>query len=59
MLMSNVHSKYHNEFLKKYMSTNQGKFINQERFVFGKNRNSNLFPTFISISQMESMITGI
>lgn len=61
MLMSQVYSKYHDSFIEDYLNNTDTKLANtnKEKFVFGKNKSNYIFPTYINIKAVPSILQGI
>jgi len=59
-LMPQVYAKYHDDFLENYLN-NESAFNakNKERFVFGKNKSNYIFPVYLNIKAVQSIIQGI
>ena len=60
--MSQVYGKYHDLFVENYLNNNDtAKFANtnKEKFVFGKNKSNYLFPTYLAVKAMPSILHGI
>lgn len=53
--MPDIHAKHHNSFLENFLITNEAKFMNKERQVFGKNKNGYIFSLYANISPMQSL----
>jgi len=61
VLMPQIYGKHHDSFLENYLNTGEGSLIgkNKERLVFGKNKSNYIFPIYISLRAVQSIIQGI
>ena len=61
VLMPQVYSKYHDSFIENYMNNNESKLANtnKEKLVFGKNKSNYIFPVYITIKAVPSILQGI
>ena len=61
ILMPEVYGKHHDLLLEHYLSTGEGNLIgkHRERLVFGKNKMNYIFPIYISMRAIQSVIQGI
>ena len=60
--MPQVYGKYHDLFIENYLNNNDtAKFANtnKEKFVFGKNKSNYVFPIYMIIKAMPSILQGI
>ncbi|EAS07526.3 PAS domain S-box protein (macronuclear) [Tetrahymena thermophila SB210] len=58
LLMPNIHSKYHDQFLENYLNSTEVKFMNRERYVIGKSKSNYVFPCFLSLRTLSSLAQG-
>jgi PAS domain S-box-containing protein len=61
VLMPQIYSKYHDSFVENYLNNNDNKLANtnKEKFVFGKNKSNYIFPVYLSLKAMPSILQGI
>ena len=54
ILMPPIYSKNHDQFIETYNQTQEMKFIDKERFVFGKHKSYYIFPVFINVKPINN-----
>lgn len=54
ILMPSLYSKNHDSFIENYNQTQEMKFIDKERFVFGKHKSYYIFPVFVNIKPINN-----
>ncbi len=59
MLMPEVYSKHHDTFLENYLNTLEPRILNKERLVVGKHKNNYVFPIYIYVRHVPSLIHGL
>jgi len=61
VLMPSIYGKHHDSFLENYLNTGEASLIgkNKERLVFGKNKSNYIFPIYLSLRTVQSIIQGI
>ena len=60
--MPHIYGKYHDSFVENYIRNNDtSKFsnTNKEKFIFGKNKSNYLFPVYLAVKAMPSILQGI
>jgi len=63
LLMPSPHRQKHDEYLARYMRTGEARIIGIGREVFGRNKSGEVFPIFLSVSEVrvsgQRVFTGI
>jgi hypothetical protein len=61
VLMPGIYAKHHDSFLENYLNTGEASLIgkNKERLIFGKNKSNYIFPIYLSLRSVQSIIQGI
>ena len=54
ILMPPIYSKNHDKAIETYNQTQEMKFIDKERFVFGKHKSYYIFPVFVNIKPINN-----
>lgn len=54
ILMPPLYAKSHDQYIEHYIQTNEMRFINKERFVFGKHKSFYIFPVFANIKAINN-----
>jgi PAS domain S-box-containing protein len=54
ILMPPMYSKNHDTYIEQYNTTQEMKFIDKERFVFGKHKSYYVFPVFVNIKPINN-----
>jgi hypothetical protein len=49
-----MYSKNHDTYIEQYNTTQEMKFIDKERFVFGKHKSYYVFPVFVNIKPINN-----
>lgn len=60
VLMPQIYSKFHDDFISNYLNNNESYLISKqkERLVFGKNKSNYIFPVYLSLRAVPSMLSG-
>lgn len=61
VLMPQAYAKFHDAFIENYISNNENKsgLTSKERMVFGKHKSNYIFPFYITIKAVPSVLQGI
>ena len=61
VLMPQIYSKFHDQFIEHYINTNESRLTNtnKDRFVFGKNKSTYIFPVFIMVKAIQTYSQNI
>jgi len=54
ILMPPLYAKNHDQYIEHYIQTNEMRFINKERFIFGKHKSFYIFPCFANIKAINN-----
>jgi PAS domain S-box-containing protein len=54
IMMPQIYAKNHDKFLEAYNATQEMKFIDKERFIFGKHKSYYVFPVFANIKPLNT-----
>lgn len=54
IMMPPLYAKNHDQYIEHYIQTNEMRFINKERFIFGKHKSFYIFPCFTNIKAINN-----
>ena len=55
LLMPNIYSKYHDQYIEHFLNGNESKYVNKERMIFIKLKSNYIMPCFINLKVLHSM----
>ncbi|CAD8070227.1 unnamed protein product [Paramecium primaurelia] len=58
VLMPNIYAQYHDQFLEGYTQNQESRVLNRERLLIGKHKSGYIFPFFIYVRYIPSLING-
>ena len=59
VLMPNLYSKYHDNFIESYLSTLEARILNLEKSIPGKNKLDYIVPLIAVVKHVPSLIHGL